>query len=251
MTGPIVITGASSGIGEACALAFAREGRSLILGARRGDRLDAVAKACLKAGAPEALALPLDVKSLASITEFARVANARSPSILINNAGLAKGRDTVAQLQDSDLTEMIDVNVTGFLRIARAFLPGMIERKGGHIVNLGSLAGREVYEGGSVYCATKYAVKAISQTLRLELSGTGIRVTEIAPGLVETEFSIVRTGDIEKAKVPYQGIDPLTAVDIADCVTWAVNRPAHINIGEIVLTPVAQASVSKVSRRPV
>ena len=168
--------------------------------------------------------------------------------MLINNAGLAKGRDTLATIRDEDLTEMIDVNVTGFLRVARAFLPGMIARKSGHVINLGSLAGRQVYEGGAVYCATKYAVKAITQTLRLELSGTNIRVTEIAPGLVETEFSVVRMGDVAKAKAAYQGFVPLTAIDIADCVTWAVNRPAHVNIGEIVLTPVAQASVSKVHR---
>jgi len=249
MTNPIVITGASSGIGEACALAFAREGRSLVLGARRTERLEAVAKACRKAGAPDVEVLSLDVKSLQSVTAFADAANALEPAVLINNAGLAKGRDAVAELRDEDLTEMIDVNVTGFLRVARAFLPGMIARKSGHVVNLGSLAGRQVYEGGAVYCATKYAVRAVTQTLRLELSGTGIRVTEIAPGLVETEFSIVRTGDAGKAKAVYQGIEPLTASDIADCVTWAVSRPAHVNIGEIVLTPTAQASVSKVSRR--
>jgi len=249
MSNPIVITGASSGIGEACALAFAREGRSLILGARRTDKLEQVAQACRKAGAPEVDVLTLDVKSVKSIQAFADAANQTEPAVLINNAGLAKGRDTVAELRDDDLTEMIEVNVTGFLRVARAFLPGMIARRSGHVINLGSLAGRQVYEGGAVYCATKYAVKAITQTLRLELSGTNIRVTEIAPGLVETEFSVVRLGDAAKAKAAYQGFVPLTAIDIADCVTWAVNRPAHVNIGEIVLTPVAQASVSKVHRQ--
>jgi 3-hydroxy acid dehydrogenase/malonic semialdehyde reductase len=249
MSNPIVITGASSGIGEACALAFAREGRSLILGARRADKLEQVAQACRKSGAPEVQVVPLDVRSLQSITAFAELANAAEPSVLINNAGLAKGRELVAGLRDEDLTEMIEVNVTGFLRVARAFLPGMIARKNGHVINLGSLAGRQVYEGGAVYCATKFAVKAITQTLRLELSGTNIRVTEVAPGLVETEFSVVRTGDVDKAKAVYQGFVPLTAIDIADCVIWAVNRPAHVNISEIVLTPVAQASVSKVHRQ--
>ena len=249
MDSPIVITGASSGIGAACALAFAGEQRSLILGARRGEKLSEVAGACRRAGAPEVLALPLDVRSRASIGKFAEAANPHAPAVLLNNAGLAKGRDTVAELNDDDLAEMIEVNVTGFLRVARAFLPGMIARKSGHIVNLGSLAGRQVYEGGAVYCATKYAVRAVTQTLRLELSGTNLRVTEIAPGLVETEFSVVRLGDEAKAKAVYSGIEPLTAQDIAECVTWAVNRPPHVNIGEIVLTPVAQASVSKVSRK--
>jgi len=248
MANPIVITGASSGIGEACALAFAKLGRELILGARRDKKLAGVAAACRLAGAPQVTALPLDVRSLESINAFAAAANPLEPEVLINNAGLAKGRDTVAALRDDDLTAMVDTNVTGFLRVARAILPGMIARKQGHVVTLGSLAGREVYEGGAVYCATKFAVKAVTSALRLELSGTNIRVTEIAPGAVETEFSIVRTGDVAKAKAVYQGLVPLTAVDIADCVTWAVTRPPHVNIGEIVLTCVAQSAITKFHR---
>jgi len=249
MKNAIVITGASSGIGEATAMAFAREGRNLILGARRTERLHRVAVACRAAGAPEVDVVTLDVKSVPSIKAFADAANAHEPAVLINNAGLARGRDTIAGAVEEDLLEMIDTNVTGFLRIARAFLPGMIARRSGHIVNLGSLAGREVYEGGGVYAATKFAVRALTQTLRIELSGTNIRVTEIAPGMVETEFSIVRTGDEAKAKAIYAGVDPLTAVDIAECITWAVNRPAHVNIGEIVLTPVAQSAIGKIHRR--
>ncbi|MBS2022317.1 MAG: SDR family NAD(P)-dependent oxidoreductase, partial [Deltaproteobacteria bacterium] len=137
---------------------------------------------------------------------------------------------------------------TGFLRVARAFVPGLAARKKGHIVHLGSLAGHGVYEGGSVYCATKHAVRAVSQTLRLELSGTNVRLTEIAPGSVETEFSVVRMGDEQKAKAVYQGYEPLVADDIADCVLWACTRPAHVNIGEIVLTPVAQGGLTKFHR---
>ena len=241
-----VITGGSSGIGEACAYAFARLGHELVLGARRMDRLQAVAAECEKLGSPKAQALALDVRSLPSIEAFAAAAGA--PDVLLNNAGLASGRDAVQAVKDSDLTVMVDTNVTGFVRVARAFLPGMIERKSGHLIMLGSYAAHGIYEGGSVYAATKHAVRAITQTLRLEISGSGLRVTELDPGLVETEFSIVRTGSVEKAKQVYAGFPPLTAVDIADCAVWAATRPAHVNISEIVLTPVAQSSLTKVHR---
>jgi len=237
----VVITGASSGFGEATALAFARLGYRLFLGARRIEKLREVAKKC-----GEATAHVLDVTDPRSIASFARAAG--SPDILVNNAGLAKGRDTIDKLQDADLVAMVETNVVGFLRVTRAFLPGMIERKKGHVINLGSYAAHGVYEGGGVYAATKHAVKAISETLRLELSGTGLRVTEMDPGAAETEFSLVRLGDAEKAKAVYQGYQPLTAEDVADAIVWAATRPPHVNIGEIVFTATAQASLSKFHR---
>ena len=246
--GTVVITGASAGIGEACALAFAKLGASLVLGARRMDRLAAVAEGCRSSGAQRVLAVPLDVREAASVARFHEAAEAQTPAVLVNNAGLARGRDPIAGLRDEDLTGMIDTNVTGFVRVTRAFLPGMIARKAGHLIHLGSIAGEQVYEGGGIYCATKFALRALSRTLRLELAGTGIRCTEVAPGLVETEFSAVRLGDEAKARAVYAGLEPLTPGDIADCVTWAATRPAHVHIHEILLTPIAQASVSKVVR---
>jgi len=248
----VLITGASAGFGEAIALAFAKLSKPLILGARRQEKLALVAEACRKAGSPQVTALPLDVTDGKSVEKFCdeaqRAAGPAGIEVLVNNAGMARGRDPVAQIADDDLVEMIDTNVVGFLRVTRAILPKMIERKRGHVVNLGSLAAHGVYEGGGVYAATKHAMRAISETLRLELSGTGIRVTEIAPGMAETEFSIVRMGDESKAKNVYAGMRPLVAQDIADCVVWAVTRPAHVMIREIVLTSVDQASLTKVHR---
>jgi 3-hydroxy acid dehydrogenase / malonic semialdehyde reductase len=243
----VVITGASSGIGRATALGFAKLGNSLVLGARRAEKLAEAAEACRKAGASNVKALPLDVTDLASITAFAQAAG--TPEILINNAGMARGRESIDKLEDADIVDMIDTNVTGLLRVTRAFLPGMIAAKRGHVVNLGSYAAHGVYEGGVVYSPTKHAVRAISQTMRLELSGTGLRVTEIDPGLVETGFSVVRhRGDEDQAKNVYKGFTPLVAEDIADVIVWAATRPAHVNISEVVLTPVAQASLTKVHK---
>ncbi len=248
MQGAVVITGASSGIGEACALAFAKLSKPLIIGARREARLQAVAEACRKAGSPHVLALPLDVANADSIARFCAEADQHSPEILLNNAGLARGRDPVTALRDEDVREMLDINVLGVVRVTRALVPGMAARKRGHVIMLGSYAAHGVYEGGSIYAGTKHFVRALTQTLRLELSGTNVRVTELDPGLVETEFSIVRMGDEAKAKAVYQGFEPLVAADIADCVVWAATRPAHVNISEIVLTPLAQSSLSKVHR---
>ncbi len=241
MSGLVVITGASSGFGEATALAFAKLGYRLFLGARRIERLREVAARCGDATAHE-----LDVNDLESITKFARAAG--TPDILVNNAGLAKGRDPIDKVRDEDIVAMVDTNITGLLRVTRAFLPGMIARKQGHVINLGSYAAHGVYEGGVVYGPTKHAVRAISETMRLDLSGTGLRVTEIDPGAAETEFSIVRLGDEEKAKRVYEGWKPLRAEDVADAIVWAATRPAHVNIGEIVFMGTAQASLSKIHR---
>lgn len=244
--GLVVITGASAGFGEATALSFAKLGYGLALGARRADRLRAVAEACHKAGAPEVQALPLDVRDAQAIAAFAR--SVGTPDILVNNAGLARGRDPLDRLRDEDLIAMIDTNVTGLLRVTRAFLPGMIARRSGHVLNLGSYAAHGAYEGGIVYGPTKHAVRAISQTLRLELCGTNIRVTEIDPGMAETEFSVVRLGGEEQAKKVYEGFQPLSAQDVADAIVWAATRPAHVNVSEIVLMGTAQASLTKVHR---
>jgi len=244
--GLVVITGASSGFGAATALRFAALGHPLHLGARRLERLSEVARQCRSAGAPEAEARALDVRSKESIDAFC--AGAGTPAVLLNNAGLALGRDPVEKITEEDLLGMVETNVIGLVRVTRGFLPRMIAARRGHIVNLGSYAARGVYEGGAVYAASKHSVRVISETLRLELSGTGIRVTEIDPGLAETEFSLVRLGDEEKAKAVYRGMQPLTAADVADAIVWAVTRPPHVNISELVMTPTAQASLTKVHR---
>lgn len=244
--GLVVITGASSGFGQAAALGFAKLGHPLFLGARRLDRLREVASACEKAGSPKAVAHALDVRSKASIEKFCAAAG--TPEILFNNAGLAAGRDPLAQMTDEDLTAMVETNVVGLVRVSRLLLPKMIAAKKGHVINLGSYAARGVYEGGAVYAATKHAVRIISETLRLELSGTNIRVTEMDPGMAETEFSIVRLGDEEKARKVYEGWKPLTAEDVADAVLWVATRPAHVNISEVVMTATAQASLTKVHK---
>jgi len=253
-----VVTGASSGIGEAIARSLAKERVRLVLGARRQDRLERLAGELRESGA-EVLALGLDVTSLPSCESF--VAEARKKAgpidILVNNAGLARGRRHVSEGDETEWNEMIDTNVKGLLRMSRLILPGMLERDSGHVVNIGSVAALGAYEGGSVYCATKWSVRAITQALRLELNGSRIRVTEIDPGLVETEFSLVRfhveenAGEARsKAAAVYEGLEPLRGSDIADCVVWALTRPAHVDIDEIVIRPVAQAGMSKVARRP-
>jgi 3-hydroxy acid dehydrogenase/malonic semialdehyde reductase len=249
MPGTVVITGASSGFGEAFALAFARLGHPLVLGARRIDKLQSVAEAARKAGSPRVLHLPLDVRVRESIHKFAASADLEDPHILINNAGGALGRDLVAELKDEDLLGMVEANVVGLVRMTRELLPGMIRRGKGHVINVSSLAAHGIYEGGAVYAATKHAVRTVSQTLRLELNGTGIRVTDLAPGMAETEFSVVRLGSEEQAKQVYAGMKPLTAQDVADVAVWVATRPAHVNVSEIVVMPTDQAGLGKVHRR--
>ena len=249
----VVITGASAGIGEATAFAFAKHGWSLVLGARRVERLSELAGALTKAGAARVTALSLDVTDSTSVGQFAKdalAATSQHVDVLVNNAGLALGVDKIAESKESDWETMIDTNVMGLLRTTRAFLPAMISENGGHIINMGSIASHVVYEGGSVYCATKHAVRAITKTLRLELNGTPIRVSLIDPGMVETDFSKVRLGDNERAKNVYKGVTPLTGEDIAECVLWSALRPAHVNIEEIVVMPIDQAAPHKVNRRP-
>jgi NADP-dependent 3-hydroxy acid dehydrogenase YdfG len=237
-----VVTGASSGIGAATAIRLAEEGFDVVLGARRTDRLEEVAKKC------GGRALPLDVTQPKSIEAFAGKID--SAHVLVNNAGLASGVEAVAETTEERARLMWETNVLGLIGVTRALLPKLEASGAGHIVNLGSIAGFEVYRGGGGYTASKHAVRAISRTLRLELLGKPIRVTEVAPGMVETEFSVVRfDGDDARAGKVYEGVTPLTGQDIADCIAWAVTRPAHVNIDEIVVRPLAQATATEVARR--
>lgn len=238
-----VITGASSGIGAATALRLSKEGFSLVIGARRVAALEDIAQKC---DGP-VQAYQLDVRDPSSIASFCT----RIPAVdvLVNNAGLARRMERIEAMDDESVVEMWETNVLGVLRMTRALLPLLHESSSGHIVNVGSTAGVEVYPGGGGYTSSKHALRALTRTLRLELIGRPIRITEVAPGLVETEFSLVRfEGDEAKAKKPYEGITPLTADDVADAVAWAVTRPPHVDIDEIVMRPVAQANSTMVSR---
>jgi NADP-dependent 3-hydroxy acid dehydrogenase YdfG len=240
-----VITGASSGIGAASALRLARAGFHVVAGARRTDRLQALAE---EVGATT---LALDVTDPASVEAFAAAVGDRHghADLLVNNAGTGVGLDPVADARDEDWQATVDINVVGLLRVTRSFLPLLRAAPHAHIVNLGSIAGFEVYPGGAGYAASKHAVRAITQVLRLELNGEPIRVTEIAPGMVETEFSVVRfRGDQARADQVYVGVQPLTADDIADCIVWAVTRPPHVDIDVMVVRPVAQAASYRVAR---
>jgi len=240
-----VVTGASSGIGEATARGLRKAGFALVLGARREDRLMAVAREL------GGLGLPLDVRDPASIKAFvdAIAAEYGQVEILINNAGLAAGLQPLAEGNDDDWVQMMETNVLGLLRVTKAMLPLLRRAPRAHIVNLGSVAGFEIYAGGVGYTASKHAVRAITKTLRLELMGEPIRVTEIEPGMVDTEFSLVRfKGDRERAANVYKGMQPLTGADVADCIVWVVTRPPHVNIDEMVVRPIAQATVRDVAR---
>ena len=240
-----VITGASSGIGAATAVALGRKGYQIVVGARRVDRLARVA-------GEEGVALALDVTDKKSIDAFVREISKRFGRIdvLVNNAGGALGLAAIEKADDDDWVGMWKVNVLGLMWMTRACLPLLRKARHGHVVNIGSIAGFETYRGGAGYTAAKHAVRAITRTLRLELNGEPVRVTEIDPGLVETEFSIVRFhGDRKAAKAVYDGLKPLSAEDIADCVVFAVTRPPHVDIDEIVVRPVAQATAWMVARK--
>src|SRR5579859_394912 len=245
-TAPVaVVTGASSGIGAATAKALASRGYRVVAGARRVER---VRKVVGESGD----AMRLDVTDRSSVDEFVRAIEKRYRHIdvLVNNAGGALGLTPLAEADDNDWIAMWQTNVLGLMYVTRACLPLLRRARHGHIVNLGSIAGFETYKGGAGYTAAKHAVRAISRTLRLELNGEPIRVTEVAPGLVETEFSVVRFhGDRNAADAVYTGLKQLTADDIADCIIFAVTRPPHVDIDEIVIRPVAQATTFQVARR--
>lgn len=240
-----LITGASSGIGAAAAQAFAAAGYDLILVARRAERLEKLA-ATLPPGSVQTFAL--DIQDEEAVASFAAKVDLARVTVLLNNAGLAKGTDKLQAGKLKDWDAMIDTNVKGLLYLTRAVLPFMVEAKRGHIVNLGSVAGRWVYPGGAVYCATKHAVRALSEGLRMDLIGTGVRVTNIEPGMVETEFSAVRFEDQEKARKVYEGMKALSAADVADTILWCAQRPPHVNVQELVLFPTDQAAISQVHR---
>ncbi|HSL18604.1 MAG TPA: SDR family NAD(P)-dependent oxidoreductase [Methylomirabilota bacterium] len=247
----VLVTGASSGIGEAVAEAFAAAGCRLLLTARRRDRLEALADRLRSDGAAEVVVGALDVRDRAAVDAFVGglAPEWAAIDILVNNAGLARG---LAPLHEGDVTdweEMLDTNVKGLLWVTRAVLPGMVERGRGHVINIGSIAGHETYPSGNVYCATKHAVTALNRCLAIDLLGTGVRVSSVDPGLVETEFSMVRFhGDRERADAVYRGLEPLVGSDVADAVLFCATRPLHATVREMILLPTAQAAAVHVHR---
>jgi 3-hydroxy acid dehydrogenase / malonic semialdehyde reductase len=248
----VLITGASSGIGKACAEKFAEAGHSVYLWARREERLSSLASDLSHRFKVQVAFDAVDVRDSAAVTQLvqSRETLVREISILVSNAGLARGLDPIQTGKLSDWEEMIDTNLKGLLYVTHAILPYFLEKKAGHIIQMGSIASRWAYVNGNVYSATKRAVSALTESMRLDLAGTGIRVTEIAPGMVETEFSSVRFRDEEKAKSVYRGLTPLSAGDIAEAVVWAASRPSHVNIQELVIYPTAQASPQSIVRSP-
>ncbi|HWF67709.1 MAG TPA: SDR family NAD(P)-dependent oxidoreductase [Acidobacteriaceae bacterium] len=241
----IFITGASAGIGAACAERFAQEGARLLLAARRGDRLQELTPRLMAAGAKDVHTIALDVRHRTQVQSAwdSLPKEWQSVDILINNAGLSRGLTKLYEDVIDDWEEMIDTNVKGLLYVTRAVVPGMVERRHGHVVNIGSTAGYLAYPNGAVYCATKAAENRITEGLREDLLGTPVRVTTVDPGMVETDFSKVRfRGDEERAARVYQGLTPLVAEDVADAICWVVTRPAHVNIAQVLMTSVDQAN---------
>ena len=241
----VFVTGASAGIGAATALAFAAEGARLLLAARRAGKLAEVASAALARGAESVHSVHLDVRHRIAVQrtidelpeEWAKI------DVLVNNAGLSRGLDKLYTGKIDDWEEMIDTNVKGLLYVTRSVVPGMVVRSNGHVVNVGSTAGELAYPNGAVYCGSKAAVRLINDGLRQDLLGTPVRVTSIDPGMVETDFSLVRfRGDAEKAEKVYKGVTPLTPEDVAAAIVWAVKQPAHVNIARVVMTSVHQAN---------
>lgn len=249
----VVVTGASSGFGAAAAQAFAREGCHVVLAARRRERLEEVASACRAAGAASAHALGVDVGSTPEVEAFAAAVHGRTSTVhvLVNNAGGAHGLDPVATARDADWEAMVQSNFLGLLRVTRALLPLVPRDDGAWILNVGSIAGHTAYEGGAAYCGVKAAERSVTQALRLELNGTGIRVGSIDPGMAETAFSLVRFGgDEARAARVYAGVRPLQAEDVAEAMVWMATRPPHVCIDEMVIKPTDQAAFHKVHRRP-
>jgi 3-hydroxy acid dehydrogenase/malonic semialdehyde reductase len=241
----VFITGASGGIGAATALAFADEGARLLLAARRAGKLAEVASRAMERGAAAVHSFGLDVRDHRAVQqtiddlppEWAEI------DILVNNAGLSRGLDKLYMGKIQDWEEMIDTNVKGLLYVTRAVVPGMVVRGRGHVINLGSTAGELTYPNGAVYCASKAAERAINDGLRQDVLGTPVRVTSVDPGMVETDFSLVRfRGDSDRAAKVYKGVEPLKPEDVADVIVWAASRPAHVNIARVLLTPVQQAN---------
>lgn len=246
-----LVSGASSGIGQATAINLAKEGYSLILIARRLERLEKFKTELESKFSSTVIISQVDVRSLDQVKKFFddHKEKLAKLNVLVNNAGLAKGADKVQNADIAHWEQMIDTNIKGLIYMTRLIVPLMINNLNGHIVNIGSVAGLYTYPGGSVYCGSKFFVRAFSEALRQDLLGTNIRVTNVEPGMVETEFSLVRLDDEQKAQSVYKGMTPLSAQDIADTITWCIGRPAHVNIQEIVIFPTDQAAVGLVHRR--
>ncbi len=241
----VCITGASSGIGRATAMAFAKEGSRLLLCARREDRLEGMRAELTDAGARDVHSFALDVQDRPAVERNFRdlPPEWQAIDVLINNAGLSRGLARVYEDDPQNWEEMLDTNVKGLLYVTRVVVPGMVERGRGHIINLGSTAGHMTYSNGTVYCASKAAERAISEGLKLDLMGTPVRVTSVDPGMVETDFSRVRfRGDEERAAKVYQKITPLQPEDVADAIVWAATRPLHVNVHQVLLTSIDQAN---------
>lgn len=248
----VFVTGASSGIGRSCSVAFAGAGARLLLAARRFERLQELAAELEKSHGTRSHCVRLDVRDAAQVQQVLDGLPAawRDIDILVNNAGLSRGLATLQEGSLADWDEMLDTNVKGLLYVTRAVLPGMVERQRGHVINIGSIAGREVYTKGGVYCASKFAVRAITQGLRLDLHGTPIRVSTVDPGLVQTEFSLVRfRGDAERARKVYENTRPLTPDDVAEAVLFCATRPPHATVSELVLLASDQATATTIYRR--
>jgi len=249
----VLVTGASSGVGRACAELFAASGARLVLVARRAERLEALAARLSETFGVDVRSLPLDVARRSEV-EQRLSPEGLGPDwsqidVLINAAGLARGVDTIQSADPDDWDAMLDTNVRGVLSVTRAVLPGMIARGAGHVVNLGSIAARDTYRGGAVYCATKAALDRITTGLRMDVLGTGVRVSTVDPGLVETEFSMVRfDGDVAAADAVYAGLEPLTGTDVAEVVRWVVARPRNVLIADLLMMPISQAGAHVVHR---
>lgn len=247
----VFVTGASAGIGEAVAHAFAREGCDLLLAARRKERIDALARLLADTHGVKTHAFRLDVTKQREVESalHALPGDWRRIDILVNNAGLSRGLAKIQEGEIRDWEEMIDTNIKGLLYVTRAVLPEMVKRNSGHVINIGSIAGHQLYPGGNVYCATKFAVNGLSQGMRLDLLGTDIRVTSVDPGMVRTEFSEVRfRGDRERARGAYANFTPLTGEDIAAVVVFCATRPPHVDVAEVIVMPTGQASVNHIHR---
>lgn len=240
-----LVTGASAGFGKAISEKLAAQKFNLIICARRSERLEALRAELESRFGVTVMPLTFDISKSdeckAALESVSGILE--KVTVLVNNAGLAKGVEPIHQSDVADWDAMIDTNIKGLLYVTRAVLPKMVARKSGHVVNIGSVAGRWVYPGGAVYSATKFAVRAISDSIRMDLMGTGVRVTNIEPGMADTEFSEVRLGSSEKAKAVYRGMTPLSAEDIAETVSWCISRPSHVNIQELVIFPTDQAGV--------
>jgi len=248
----VFITGATSGIGKACAEIFAKEKSNLILTGRRIERLKNLSKKLEKEKGIKTKCIKLDVRDFNGVKKAISALDSKwnKIDILINNAGLARGFNKIYDGKKLDWDEMIDTNIKGLAYVSRLVLPLMIKRKKGHVINIGSTAGHEVYPNGNVYAATKYAVKALSQSIRVDVLDKGIKVSSVDPGMVETEFSLVRfRGDKNKASKVYRGLKPLSPADVAEAVLFCAARPENVNINEVILTPLAQASSTQVHRK--